>query len=715
MSSQLDQTELLWRRLSTLQPSLRANVRVLPQEYRGVKWYIIQDQNSGRFCRVNDLAYAFIGRLDGNLNVGEVLELTNSDAQYQLQKQELISLIAHLHDLEVLKGGIPLSLSDALTRYRSTQRLKLKQTWGNPLAIRFSLFDPDRLLDALAPLGRAVFSKVGAVTWLAVIGVGLLLMIVESNRLLSAIGALEFSGSQLVVVALLYPCIKALHELGHGLATKAWGGEVHDAGVMFLLFMPVPYVDASSSWAFRDRRKRATVAAAGILVEVFLAAVALIVWQLSSPGLLNQVALNTLLIAGVSTLIYNGNPLLRFDGYFVLEDLLQIPNLATRSAKYLLYLVQRYVLAMPAAISPETAEGERGWFVLYGLLSPVYRLFVLIGIAVFLTSHFLMAGVALACWAVFTQVGKPLFSAVRFLMTDARLRDHRRRSHAFLALCGLVILAGLLIPAPLTSRIEGVVWLGESSRVYARVDGVVEQVQVRSGDSVRDGETVLQLRNDDLKLELLQAKLTLEELETQRYVALERSRADESRVESDINQALATVADLEEKQRLLNVTTLAPGRMVFSEQARLEEKHVRSGDVVGFVLNNDQPLVRAVIDQQHVHRLERETLNAEVVLSDQPGRIFTATLEHQVPAATTALPSAALGTLGGGRIPVDPTDPTGKSAAQPVYLLDFRLPPEASTSVVGQRVFVRLTHGTEPLLLQWGRAIRQIFINVLPT
>lgn len=715
MSIHADQSELLWRRLSNLQPALRAQVQVQPQEYRGVKWFIIQDQSSGRFCRVNHLAYAFIARLDGNLTVAEVLELTNGSKQDRLQRQEVMSLLAHLHELEVLKGGIPLSLSDALARYRNTQRQKFTQSWGNPLAIRLSLLDPDRILNRLAPVGRLVFSKVGATIWLTTGLVALLLLMLHAGSFAAAVGALDFSGRQLAIIVLLYPCIKALHELGHGMATKVWGGEVHDAGVMFLLFMPVPYVDASASWAFRDRRKRAIVAAAGILVELFLAACGLIVWQLSSPGIVNEIALNTMLIAGVSTLLYNGNPLLRFDGYFVLEDLLQIPNLATRSAKYLLYLIQRYVLAMPGATSPVTASGERRWFVAYGILSPIYRLFVLIGIAVYLSSHFLMAGVALAGWAVFNQLGKPFLSALRFLLSDARLQAHRRRCHGLIAVCGVGVIACLLFPAPLTSRIEGVVWLGESSHVYSQVAGVVSRTLVHSGAGVREGETVLQLRNDDLDLQLLQARLNLKELETRRYVARQQSRSEESRIEANIHQAQAMVSDLEARHRMLDVNTQTAGRLVFADPERLEDKHVQSGDVIGFVLGNHQPLVRAVIDQQQVQRLQRESFSAEVVLSDQPGRIHSASLEHQMPAATTSLPSAALGTLGGGPIPVDPADPTGVTAAQPIYLLDLRLPPEASTSVVGQRVFVKLTHGTEPLLVQWARSIRQIFINVLPT
>lgn len=716
MSFDLEQIDTLWQRVSTLSPKLRSNIVIQPQEYRGVRWYIIQDQSSGRYCRINSLAFAFVGRLDGIHTISEVLKKTNRNRADtdQLQIVDVLSLIAHLQELEVLKGGLPVSLSDSLSRFRNNQRQKIKQAWGNPLAIKIALFDPQKLLDYMAPVARLIFSKAGLYTWLCFSFVTVIALSLNIESLLEELSTLGFSSTQIILVWLLYPIMKALHELGHGLATKACGGEVHEAGVMFLLLMPVPYVNASSSWAFRDRRKRALVAAAGILVEITLASMGLIVWLMTTEGVVNALALNALLIGGVSTLLYNGNPLLRFDGYFVLEDLLQIPNLSVRAGKYYVYLIQRYILGLGDAQSPVTAEGERRWILLYGALSPAYRLVVLFGIAFYLGTHFLIVGVLLACWAVYIQIGKPLFSAVNFLLTNRRLHSRRTRSYGVIIPLLVGIIIALSVPVPLVSRIEGVVWLNESSHVYAQTEGMVDKVSAISGVTVEKGDSLLELRNEDIDLELQQAQLSVIELQTQQHIAQQHSRIEGEFAKADITSAKAAVKDLEQQQKLLSISSVKSGRVVYKDPHQLEQKFIKSGDTIGYIVSNEQPLIKAVIDQDRVHLLERELSSVEVVLSSNVSQVYLATLEHQVPAGTTTLPSSALGTTGGGRIPIDPSDASGSTAAHEVYHLDFRLPEDVTSATIGSRAYVRLVHGKESLMVQWGRVIRQLFITLLP-
>jgi putative peptide zinc metalloprotease protein len=157
---------------------------------------------------------------------------------------------------------------------------------------------------------------------------------------------------------------------------RRWGGEVHEIGLMLLVFSPVPYVDASSAWGFRDKRKRMVVGGVGIAVELFLGALALFVWLMVEPGMVRAVAYNVMLISGVSTLLFNGNPLLRFDGYYVLADAIEVPNLGARSNTYLGYLFQRYVLGIRTAESSAHSNGERAWMVVYGITSFFYRIFI---------------------------------------------------------------------------------------------------------------------------------------------------------------------------------------------------------------------------------------------------------------------------------------------------------------------------------------------------
>ena len=143
-------------------------------------------------------------------------------------------------------------------------------------------------------------------------------------------------------------------------------------GVMLLVFTPVPYVDATASTAFSDKYRRMVVAGAGIMVELLLAAVAMWAWAGLAPGLARDAAFDVMLIGAGSTLLFNGNPLLRFDGYHVLADAVEIPNLGIRSNRYLLYLGQRWLLGLRDVRSPVTTPGERPWLIVYGIASAIY-------------------------------------------------------------------------------------------------------------------------------------------------------------------------------------------------------------------------------------------------------------------------------------------------------------------------------------------------------
>src|SRR5262249_14220794 len=191
-----------------------------------------------------------------------------------------------------------------------------------------------------------------------------------------------------------------------------------------------PYVDASASAAFRSKWRRAVVGSAGIVVEAGLASIAVLIWVAAEPGMVRALAFNVILIGGVSTLLFNGNPLLRFDGYYVLSDLIEIPNLGARANKYVLYLIQRYALGAEGLSSPVTARGEPAWFVFYALASTAYRLSIMVTIALLVASKLFFIGIVLAILSVATTLVWPMIKAGRFVIESPLLRRQRRRAIA---------------------------------------------------------------------------------------------------------------------------------------------------------------------------------------------------------------------------------------------------------------------------------------------
>jgi putative peptide zinc metalloprotease protein len=273
-----------------------------------------------------------------------------------------------------------------------------------------------------------VFSWAGAVIWLVVVGYGIFLAGLHWTQLTENITDRILAPGNLVILWLVFPFLKAFHEFGHAFAVKVRGGEVHEMGIMLLVFTPIPYVDASAASAFRNKRERVLVGAVGMIVEVFIAALALFLWTSIEPGPVRAVAFNIILIASVSTLLFNGNPLLRYDAYYILADLLEIPNLAQRGIGYIGYLFQRYLLAAKDVEPPFSAPGERVWFVIYTIAAFFYRIFIFTSIILFIAGKFFFIGVLFACWGIFSMFVMPLGKIVRFLATSPKLR--RRRAWA---------------------------------------------------------------------------------------------------------------------------------------------------------------------------------------------------------------------------------------------------------------------------------------------
>ena len=708
------QASSLWLYVAELRPYIRKHVKIIVQDYRGERWYILHDESADKFTRFNAAAYDVIGRLNGDFSMQEIMYLVNKTRQPDelLEIEDILNILAQLQRAEVLRDGLPLGKQDVLNRYYQSQSSK-RSAISNPLAIRIPLFDPDRLLNYLAPIARFIFSSTGLWIWLITICFAIILAIVNTQAIVDAVTAKTLSPSELFSFWLIYPIVKILHELGHGMAVKANGGESHETGITLLLFMPVPYINASASWAFRDKRRRAIVGAAGILVELFLAAIGLFIWVLSEPGIIHEIAFNTMLISGLSTLLFNGNPLLRYDGYYVLSDLIEIPNLASRANQFYLYLMQKYALGIKGMRSPVTAEGESAWFLFYGVASPVYRLVVLIGIALYLPSEFFVIGIILASWAIFKQIIKPLVQTLHFLITSPRLEARRLRALSSLSL--IIIICGVLlqIPVSLTTQAEGVIWFNDNGQILSPSNSFVEKVMIDSGSEVDEGDLLIRLKDETLITERTILEARIRELRTKQLLERNKSRVRGAMVADDIKATIAELNKVNEQVTALQVRSNVKGRFILHDPYQLLGNFVHKGDILGYVIQDHQPIVRSVVKQEYADLLHSRPGEIEIKLPGQIGNSIQGALIREVPAGSSTLPSMALGALGDGAISVDMNDESGLTATENIFQLDIALPAETKVTGIGGRVYVRFHHGSESLWGQWMRSLQQLFLRHL--
>ncbi len=261
-----------WYRVADLQPQLGPHVRVLRHVYRGERWFVLQDQLSGRHHRLNALAYEFVARMDGERSVDALWQALFATLGDDTPGQdELIHILSQLIDASLVQCELPPE-SAAILRRRDASRRQHRAAMLNPLSFRVPLWDPDAFLIRSLPALRWALRPATGLLWLALVLSAALVAFTHSDELIRHAASYTLTPRYLLLLWLCYPLIKALHELAHAYTVRTFGGEVHEMGVSFMLLLPVPYVDASAASAFPDKRRRMLVDAAGIAVELLVAA-----------------------------------------------------------------------------------------------------------------------------------------------------------------------------------------------------------------------------------------------------------------------------------------------------------------------------------------------------------------------------------------------------------------------------------------------------------
>lgn len=703
-----------WTQIAKLTPRLHRHVHLYPQDYRGVRWYVLHNDVNDTPIRFNEAAYTFIGRFDGELTVQENWESIQKEIGEEAPNpQEMVMILAQLLSVGALGGGISADIREFLARFQGNRPAQKKL---NPLVLRIPLFDPDKMLNRLVVYIRPLFSRGAMVVWLLIVSIAALLAVINLSALTAAFNRDLLQPENLFALVMLYGGVKLVHEFAHAFAIKIWGGEVHEMGVTLLVLVPVPHVDATACWAFRDKHKRVLVSAAGIMAELFVAAIALFVWLTVEPGPVRDTAFNIVLIASVSTVLFNANPLLRFDGYYMLQDFIEIPNLATRANRYYLYLIQHYLFGVEQVNSPQTAEREHIWFAVYGPAALIYRLMVMMAIGIFLINEYLVIGVALAGWAILTQILTPIGRGILFVFLGPQLAQARARATGVtMSIAAVLVVVLGFVPVSLTTRADGVVWVPDQARVFAKTAGFIEQLIVSSGDHVEVGDVLVEMRNP-----VLLTRIAV--LEARRREMLVRSRSEyfKSQVKSQISRAeLKTIESelelLQEQAAGLVIRSQVSGTVVLVAESGLDGIYLRQGQLLGYVSKQDRLIIRSVITQSDIGLLRRNVSGVEVRLAENLSEKIAARIVRETPAASLELPSAALGTLGGGNIAVDSltNDANARKALKKLFLVDLELEKGVVVSGLGERAYIMFDHGSEPIARQWLRMARQLILSQL--
>jgi putative peptide zinc metalloprotease protein len=566
-------------------PALRPDLIVTRQVYEQRSYYVVKDPISLQYFRMTAEDYLLATLFNGRRTFAEVREAyarAYPHVRLDYAPEELNDRVLRFaNDLAMLQF---LSVQGARLKHRWDQAKKKRASKGGLYELanhvfffRRSMYDPDRLFARMARPLAWIWTRRNLYISLAIMAAALAVFFTRVQRLDQAFANL-FQWENLVLMWFTTIAVKSVHELGHGLTCKHFGGEVHEVGFMSMVFTPYFFVNVSDSWTMPNRNHRILVSAAGIYVELVFASLATFLWALVQPGWLQNFLFNIIVITSISTLIFNANPLMRFDGYYILTDLIEVPNLQGKARALVQQKVTRLLFGHSAkdeAMSRLPLPRRRlALFYSYAILSWLYGYWVIYKLIVFMEPHLEPLGLegmshwfsalALTSWVLLPILS--FFKSMQIKREDCMPGGRLRRPVLFCAAGAALLAVACLLPVQLQIRRSGAVELAEPEQIRPEVGGFVAEIYVQEGDPLAPGQPIARLENRDVTQNLANSEARLR-------IA-----------EASVQRALGTDKPAEQKQAE-NLRTAAQGK--FTEATRDCEQLVLRAKNSGSVLTSN--------------------------------------------------------------------------------------------------------------------------------
>ena len=626
--------------------------------------YIVENEATAKFFQIGLPQYTFLSLLNGHRTVSQALMQTATILRINaIDEQEA----ANLCKWAIESGLVESEKSRNISRKEHSEDVAMRQSVSliNPISVKMPLFNPDHVMEIMTRYFGWLVSSGGGMLWLIVVVAGFFQLIKHWDQfVLNRISS--FSADDILWFGITWLVLKLLHETAHGVTCKKFGGQVHSCGMLLLLLIPLPYVDVTSSWRFISKWQRIIVAAAGMMVEVFVAAIACLVWVAAAPGPLKYHAGNIIITATLHTLIFNANPLMKFDGYYMLSDFLEIPNLATRGRGYLKSVFKW--LYFGNKVTPVTEVGIRGVVVkMYGLLAMIWFFSISLGLSLAASSMFEGFGLLVALIGLILWFGIPVVKFCKFVLMGSKTEKPNRLWFATAMSVTLVLLGAFLFACPSPSVVSApiVIDFEELSVVRSETSGFAKTIHVADGQTVDAGQLLVTMENQDLtsELESLRVDVAISELRIKTYLTggdIASLKLEQSSLES-MQDRVSELTTLMEK---LNIVAPQAGIVMASDLDAKENTYLKPGDEVLSIGMTDQLQAIALTRQQDVEWIEKtQTMNVQLFVWGQdehalsPGKI-----KRVFPRARDDFPHEAFSASIGGPLAVVPRNQVESSS-----------------------------------------------------
>lgn len=700
-----------WYRITDQRISLRPSIRMHRQVSRGELWYVLHDPYTNQYFRFPMEVYEFIARLSTRKTVGEVWdELMAHMPESAPTQGEIINLLAQLYQANLIHSDLSPDSVRLFERYKKRESRKIRMQLLNLLFARIPLYDPDALLKSIRPLLRFLFSPVGLFVWAVMLAVGVKSVLDNFDLVLQQSQGI-LAPSNIILLYAATVLVKLIHEFGHAAAVRRFGGEVHTMGIMLLMLAPLPYMDATAAWAFRNKWKRILVGASGMLFELFVAAVAIFIWAHTGEGVLHSLMYNMAFTASVSSLIFNINPLLKYDGYYMLSDLVDTPNLQQQGQKETTYTIEKYLFGRKDCSAVSASKKESILLVLYSIISTVYRFFIFGGLILFISTKVVLLAVLMGISLTMMWIAFPLAKGLKYLFTDPGISRVRGRAiQVCSAAIGGIVLFLAIVPFPLRFKAPGVLRAEAFQIVANQTAGVVKSVYARSGDRVSRGDLLYVMDNAELVLNRKEAAGAINEVESNYRRALFSTQFELMPLATRHRVLQEKLEHID--SQLVQLTVLSPidGIWYSPNSIHFLDRWIPKGTPLGQLVNRERFFFHSAVSQKEIGQLfSRQVTGTVVRLKGQADIKILVDTMIIIPMEREHLPSSALGFFGGGDIAVKSTDTSGTATVEPFY--EVRVGVESAEKVAlmhGRSGYVSISLGNQPLLWQWIRKIRQL-------
>ncbi|MEM9940726.1 MAG: HlyD family efflux transporter periplasmic adaptor subunit [Planctomycetota bacterium] len=660
-----------------IKTGLRSDLKITRSKTRGVATYVIFDPVKFQTHRLSLNDYLVAGSLGERRTLQQAFEDCVDQGLLDLDDEDLFfGFVSQLKTLGLL-GKSKEDSSSLYQKFQRREESKQKNAVFSLLFATIPLSNPDKFLDETIDYVSWLFTRT-ALILSGLMGVGALMLVIHRfHDFVSPLNGI-LATNNLFFLAVSFVALKIIHEFGHGYACKKYGGSVPEMGCKLIVMMPLAYVDATSAWSFPKKSHRLFVMLAGMYVEAIVAIVGIYIWALDPHSFIGSCAYQLVFMAGVATVLFNANPLMKYDGYFVLSDTIGIPNLRTRSTNYLNGLLKRLFLGIP--FDPQCTSADKTTLLVYGVSATVYSTVLTVSIAFMIATMFGPVGIILAIYQLFSMLWKSISGYFRFLWSSPETEPVRRKSR-MIAIASAIFVPLLLAFCPVPGRIvvTGVTSGTELHSIRSPEDGFVAAVSSQINQQVDKDQVLIELGNLNIKNNHLTQSMNAE-LARQKAISIARSDpAEAKKLESAARESLARMKVYEKDVAGLTIKAPASGRLMYIVEKERKGSFIQAGELVAKIVAGTCK-VRAWVSENQLSESEITLQQKiELRLADRPLQTFPGRIISLAPAKRDEFVDLALTSMGKGGIKINPE--TGETEEN-MYMLEIEVPDLAADEIL---------------------------------